>query len=314
MIDHESIYTSTGKKLLRHLNVLGDFKSFGKLVPISLQIAPTSRCNLKCNFCSNVNRDKHEDLRLVDLTRFLDESSRLGVKTVEWTGGGDPTQYKYIREVVDYVHHKLHRQQGFITNGIDLVSVLQSDIHHLSWIRVSLNSLDYVDDIHLPEDYKGTLGFSYVMNSGTAKSVKKKIDKYINKYKPSYVRIVPDCQISYQNLASANAYYSQVVKAWGPPYFYQTKTFSHPKRCWWCYCKPFLLHDGFVYPCSSVVLNDTSERSFHAKFRWFAMDKLASMYQEEAIPFDSKDCTNCVFGEQNSILEAVINPEMEAFV
>jgi hypothetical protein len=32
------------------------------------------------------------------------------------------------------------------------------------------------------------------------------------------------------------------------------------------------------------------------------------------IPYDCKNCTCCVFGEQNSLIEAAINQDMENFI
>ena len=314
MVNHEYTYTSTGLKILRHLDVLRYFRNTRKIRPISLQIAPTSRCNLKCSFCSNVNRKEHEDINMADLITFIDSLASRGAKTVEWTGGGDPTQFPFIRNILAYASHKHGLQQGFITNGIDLVKKVGSSVCHLDWIRISLNSLEYVDDIDIPSYYEGVLGFSYVMNQKTNYKIIARINQYIEKYKPKYVRIVPDCQIPAAELEEMNKSYARLVKDWGPPYFYQAKKFSVPSRCWWGYFKPFLLHNGYVYPCSSVVLNDTAERSFHDKFKWMTMQEFAVASESEAIPFVCKHCSCCVFGEQNKLIEAVINPEMENFI
>lgn len=305
-------YVSTGKKILRHLERLKKFQDIRIMEPISLQIAPTSRCNLNCCFCSNVNREKHEDLFIRDILDFVDDVNPL---TVEWTGGGDPTLYEYIQQAIYYCHEK-GLKQGFITNGIALVDKLQDCIKYLDWVRISLNSLDYVDEIVIPVNYKGTLGFSYVLNEKTKAETMAKINLYVEKYRPKYVRIVPNCQTSDEKLREANSYFSKVVGDWGSPFFYQAKEFNKPERCWWCHFKPFLLHDGYVYPCSSVVLNDTAERSFHSKFRWKTMKDFAKDVKEkvEVIPFDCKDCSSCVFTEQNNLVEAVLNPEMEDFI
>jgi MoaA/NifB/PqqE/SkfB family radical SAM enzyme len=302
-------FTSTGSKILRHLDRLKEFQETGIIRPISLQVAPTSRCNLNCVFCSNVNRDKHEDLHIDELLTFISKLPSL--KTVEWTGGGDPTQYRFIKDAISYCHDK-GLQQGFITNGIDLHK-LGSYITLLTWIRVSLNSLDYVDSIDIPE-FKGTLGFSYVMNQKTTPFTLAKVRNFVEKHKPKYVRIVPDCQTSAEDLTAKNDYLSGVVKEWGAPYFYQDKTFSRPARCWWGHFKPFLLHNGFVYPCSSVVLNDTAERSFHEKFQWMTMKEYVDHVNHKAAPYDCKDCTCCVFGGQNALIEAAIDPTMESFI
>jgi hypothetical protein len=257
-----------------------------------------------------VNRNKHENLDRYDIFKIIDHLPSL--RTVEWTGGGDPTQYDYIREVIAYAHMKGLRQ-GFITNGIDLVESLSYDVHLLDWVRVSLNSLDYVDDIRLPAFNKGILGFSYVMNDLTHLHLDK-IKEFVKKHNPKYVRIVPNCQTSYAELKGRNDYFSELVGNWGSPYFYQAKSFSKPSRCWWGHFKPFLLHDGFIYPCSSVVLNDTAERSFHSKFRWKTISEFIESSNNVAVPYDCKNCTHCVFGEQNNLVEALIDDEMEDFI
>ena len=135
-----SIYTSTGKKILRHLSYLQKFQSEGIINPISLQIAPTSRCNLNCVFCSNKNRAAHEDLDYSEMIRFV---KSINPKTIEWTGGGDPTQYKYIADAIR-LFHSWGIKQGFITNGIDLAETVGTNVVYLEWVRVSLNSLDYI--------------------------------------------------------------------------------------------------------------------------------------------------------------------------
>jgi hypothetical protein len=303
-------YISTGKKILRHLDKLKKFQECKIIEPISLQIAPTSRCNLSCCFCSNVNRNKHEDLSIVDIKYFIASTFPL---TVEWTGGGDPTQYEHIKEAILFAN-KLNLKQGFITNGIALVDKINDHIKYLDWIRISLNSLDYVDNILIPVNYKGILGFSYVINEKTTLETINKLKEYAVKYNPKYIRIVPNCQTSAEDLIEKNKVFSEEVNKWGHPFFYQEKIFSIPNRCWWGYFKPFLLHDGYIYPCSSVVLNDTAERSFHEKFRWKSMDKFIEDSKKVAIPYDCKECNNCVFGEQNNLVESVINPEMENFV
>jgi MoaA/NifB/PqqE/SkfB family radical SAM enzyme len=80
-------YTSTGSKLIYHPVVVNKLRWEGKATPISLQVGPTSRCNLNCVFCSNANRETHEDLEIGQLKRVIKELRFIGLKTVEWTGG-----------------------------------------------------------------------------------------------------------------------------------------------------------------------------------------------------------------------------------
>ena len=125
-MDNLRTYTSTGFKLIHHPDVIQRMKLQKRIMPISLQVAPTSRCNLNCSFCSNANRRKHEDLGLRPLSLILNELSRLDLKTVEWTGGGDPTLYEGINEIIK-VASFCGLEQGFITNGTLVKQVLTRD-------------------------------------------------------------------------------------------------------------------------------------------------------------------------------------------
>ncbi len=308
-------FTSTGDKLINHPDVVKLLKEQGRAKPISLQIAPTSRCQLKCSFCSNTNRDKQEDLEYSRITRFLQSMKDVDAKTVEWTGGGDPTLYHSINDLISIAHF-LGFQQGMITNGLGFDRLKPSSLDSLKWLRISMNCLDYVNDIEIPIlPINLTLGFSYVINGKTTIGTIDKLKKYVHRHGPDYVRVVPDCQIPVPEQKGTNIAYSKLVSEWGKPFFYQAKKFEKPEKCYWGYIKPFILHDGFVYRCSSVVLNDDAERSFHEKYRWCEMEDLLMNYMIKMDPFIPDSCEHCVFTKQNNLIKEIINPcEMWRFV
>lgn len=309
-------YTSTGAKLIHHPNVISNMQTNGTIMPISLQVAPTSRCNLNCTFCSNANREKHEDLDWAMFNIVLKQLVSVGLQTVEWTGGGDPTMYDYINELMELAD-AYGLQQGMISNGILIKKKISPrNLERLTWLRISMNSLDYVDDIDLDfPTFKGTLGFSYVWNEKTTNAVIDLIRMYADRFEAKYIRIVPNCQVTREEQERNNKELEEFVPTLDSPFFFQPKYFDSPKRCWWCYLKPFILHDGFVYPCSSVVLNPTSDCTFHEKFRWCNMEDLYFKYMEKAIPVKTDWCSHCVFGEQNQLMESIFNPTgMKNFV
>jgi len=277
------VFTSTGMKLIHHPEVIEKIKK-NQAAPVSLQVGPTSRCNLNCSFCSNAKRTSHEDLDPKQLVEVMTRLRNRGLKTVEWTGGGDPTMYKDINYVMESAH-AIGLQQGMITNGVFLKKkVVAKNLNRLAWLRISMNCLDYVSDVDIPK-IKGVLGFSYVMNEKTDVLV-----------------------------LSNNKIYGDKIAKWGAPYFYQEKIFDRPDHCYWCYFKPFILHDGFVYPCSSVVLHSGAEGRFNDQFRWVRMEDLPDIYKEEMAPFPTKDCDHCVFKEQNDSVGMILNPQMENFI
>jgi len=307
------IFTSTGIKLIHHPEVVKKIQDKKMASPISLQIGPTSRCNLKCSFCSNANRTKHEDLDLFETTLLLTRLADQGLKTVEWTGGGDPTMYDQINRLIEMAG-MLGLEQGMITNGILLRDKLtEKSLGSLKWVRVSINSLEYVDEVRLPE-IKGTLGFSYVINEKMTDDVVQRIQQHVEKYNPEYVRVVTNCLATDSEQKRNNEIYSKLIEKWGKPYFYQPKVFERSKECYWCYIKPFVLHDGFVYPCSSVVLNEHAEGKFHERYRWTRMEDLQYKYEEEMKPFPTYNCNHCVFKQQNDLVDMILNPVMENFV
>lgn len=309
-------FTSTGMKLMHHPLVISGLQATGKATPISLQIAPTSKCNLNCDFCSNSKREKNEELTINQVAILLEKMANKGSRTVEWTGGGDPTMWSSLGQAMNIAHYFKY-EQGLITNGLKVAEMLSwHNLARLKWMRISMNCLDYVDEVNIPS-ILGTLGFSYVWNSKTTEDVLARLDGHIMQYNPKYVRIVPDCQATVEEQLENNIILAKKVtemKRLGP-YFFQPKEFDSPERCWWGHFKPFILHDGYVYPCSSVVLNTTSDYTFHKKFRWCRIEDLPRMYDKQIYPFKTKHCDHCVFKQQNDLVESLVTPTgMENFI
>jgi len=313
-MNKEAEFTSMGNKLIHHPNIV-ELLQHNRVSPISIQIAPTSRCQLNCCFCSNTNRDKQEELEYIKLIDFLADMKSLGAKTVEWTGGGDPSLYSNINQVI-IASGIAGFEQGFITNGLGFDKIEKNALNFLKWIRISMNCLDYVEEVEIPELPKDTtLGFSYVINAKSTLKSMLKLKTHVKKYSPAYVRVVPDCQTTEEQQQKNNKLYVRWVEKWGEPFFYQAKIFEKPKLCYWGMVKPFLLHDEFVYRCSSVVLNNDAERSFHEKYRWCKMEELKDEYKTEIVPFKTNNCEHCVFTKQNDLVHEIINPSaMKNFI
>ena len=140
MRQEEKAYTSTGAKLLRNFDRLRIAKEEHKWYPITLQLAPTDACNLDCTFCSVKNR-RGDVLKLDDIKNAIDDFVFLKLKCVEVTGGGDPTLYPEINELLDYLFQN-NLKVGLITNGLELKRISQNFLNKLSWLRVSLSVLD----------------------------------------------------------------------------------------------------------------------------------------------------------------------------
>ncbi len=134
-------FTSTGEKLLHHQEAMEALRN-GKGMPISCWIAPTDVCNARCSFCS-VGERVGDVLKFSQITGFLDQLIPLGLKSVTFSGGGNPLIYKCkdtgkgIEDCIRYAHGK-GLEVALITNGMPLVEY-HWEVDH------AVGALDFVD-------------------------------------------------------------------------------------------------------------------------------------------------------------------------
>jgi hypothetical protein len=142
-------------------------------------------------------------------------------------------------------------------------------------------------------------------------TLKEQIGGYVEKYKPRYVRLLPNClepslidsrcrQLQYM----ADQIDPQIV-------FVQNKPPRAPHACFLGYVHPVLNSDGYVYPCDSVVLNEAANHKFANPWRvchWSEVDRIYSEPVRSLVD-PQKLCPGCVFSGSNDLLERVVNGE-----
>lgn len=305
MDNREQLYTSTQTKLLHNLDRLQEMQQ-GFFRPISIQLAPTNKCNLSCTMCSVANRDKSEELSLDQCMQVLEDFKIMGAKTVEFTGGGDVTMYPYINTVIEEAY-AMGYEIGLITNGVKLTNIHYANLEKLTWLRISLNCLDYVEDIEpiVPEHV--TLGFSYVITNLSDEKKLEKIALYADKYNATYVRVVPNC-LSIEDIEKSTKLVEPYLEKF-PKLFFQQKKYNVPKKCWIGLIKPFICPDGFIYQCSAVALID---RKFNPHFRMCAIQDINKLWDKHTKfeAFNTSMCQEgkCFFAEHNNLIEQIIMP------
>jgi organic radical activating enzyme len=299
-------FTSTGMKFLH--KVAQDNDLLFNPRPLSLQVALTERCNLRCSFCSVVNREKKFEWDYDHLLKATDKFRDMGIKTVEITGGGEPLMYPFFE---DYVRHCiiLGLEVGLITNGILLKKVSPILLDAMSWVRISMNCLDYVKEIEIPH-ILGTLGFSYVYGDDSSVSTLQRVVDLAKEHHATYVRVVPNCLSSEEALQNQHSLLKTIVDSVGEPAFYQQKEYGQSKRCRWCFYKPFLYCNEMVYPCSSIAINPNADKSFEPSYaicHW--KDIETRMYNgkfDDVV--DVSRCDRCVFEGQNNLIDSLLEP------
>ena len=307
----DDVYTSTGIKYLKHLDRIEKLQQTKKASPITLQVALTDKCNLKCDFCSVANRDKGKEWDYDELITAVDNFIWLGIEAIELTGGGEPTLYSRFREFTTYCQLK-GLKIGLITNGTMLMAI-QDILPKLTWLRISMNTIDYIypKQMLIPEiPYATTLGFSYVVDNLIDLSDRlNRIVEYTLKHKPAYVRVVPNCRNSARQIKEEHVTIQNFIEPHKDKgFFYQNKNPQQGGQCLVGYFKPYLYTDGYVFPCSSVVLNSDSEVRFNAAYRWYFWEKVLDIYSKAVKPVNGITCDKCVYGENNRFLRSVLYP------
>lgn len=216
----------------------------------------------------------------------------------------------------------------------------------LKWVRISLSGWDHVQDRIDTPDFDPsitTLGGSYVFHDiydepadkkhgrvSTKEDVvttggnvvygmdrldrlKEQMKEWADRYHPRYVRLLPNC-LEPSLIQSRAETLQKLADELDPSVFFvQVKPPRQPHRCLKGYPHPVANCDGWVYPCDSVVLNQTAGHKFGSAWRICKMEDISKFYSEPIRPNVPNDiCPGCVFSDQvdliSDIADGKVNP------
>lgn len=223
------------------------------------------------------------------------------------------------------------------------INVEPGTLDLFTWIRISMSGLDHPEkEVFVPDvdPSKTTLGFSWVMhdrfleplekNHGKVSTsddlitplqegdgravwavdelpwIKEKLNEYVKKHNPRYVRLLPNC-LEPSKIAERAVLLNQLAQDIDPDVvFVQVKPPRQPHRCLKGYPHPVLNSDGYVYPCDSVVLNRSAHHKFAEPWRICHHTEIGKFYREPIRPnVPNTICAGCVFSDQVDLLSAV---------
>lgn len=142
-----------------HLDRIATLREGRDIVPTHIHLVLSDLCNQDCHFCSyrmtggfaseNFADEKgnKNPARFIPVTKaleILDDCAELGVKAIEFTGGGEPTVHVDHARIIGHAQ-ALGLQTGLVTNGVRLND--HDVFRNLDWIRISL-------DAGTPETYE----------------------------------------------------------------------------------------------------------------------------------------------------------------
>jgi radical SAM protein with 4Fe4S-binding SPASM domain len=107
--------------------------------PITLDVDPTTSCNSRCPNCTFPDTSRMF-LNFDLYRRTVEEASRMGVKAITFTGGGEPTLHPRFMEMVETAK-AYGLEVGLITNGLAFSpEIAERALPMLKWVRFSVDA------------------------------------------------------------------------------------------------------------------------------------------------------------------------------
>lgn len=148
----ESKIFNPQSKVVYHLDTVLDYFKNKNVDPINLEIDPSNACNHSCPFCisGHLHLSKFKGTEFFDrqmmhkdiLMNLVKDLSKTKVKSVSWTGGGEPTMNPALKEAIKYLKENSNIDMGMFSNGSMLTrfDLFETVVDSLSWIRISMDA------------------------------------------------------------------------------------------------------------------------------------------------------------------------------
>ena len=120
-------------KLLWHGDRVKNWLEGSTPSPVLVEIAPTGFCNASCPWCFFKDKNTGGSIDTGVMLKTLKDLKKMGVKAINWTGGGEPTLHSDFERFVNRAH-ELGLEQGLFTNAYIEVPPT------FKWVRISLTN------------------------------------------------------------------------------------------------------------------------------------------------------------------------------
>jgi len=189
-------------KLFYHPDRIAQYLQGQNVLPITVKLYLTERCNLACGYCVYKDRISKEEMTRENFSKILRALIAMGIKGITLTGG-EPTMHPKFEKLVAEARAN-DIDVGLITNG-----VVRQPIEDLTWVRFSVDTVnkrtyklikgkDYAEKVMETIDeaitekkakkLKTTIGVQMVVTDDNYSRIKEFVDYFAN-------RAVDYCQI-----------------------------------------------------------------------------------------------------------------------
>jgi len=139
-------------KIIANSDRVLDFLQGKNPAPILVEVDPSNACNHGCYFCisSYIHLPESKNLETFDrsimpkdvLLNLCQDFIDMGVRAINWTGGGEPTINPAFKEALEFVGNNSDIKMGIFTNGtlIDRWNLFDAFVNNLTWARFSIDA------------------------------------------------------------------------------------------------------------------------------------------------------------------------------
>lgn len=281
-------------RILNHIPEVEEYLMTGELrKPITVELDITNACNHRCPKCSTTmlytraNADANIDsLSEKQVSKLLSDLTRLGIKSIVFTGGGEPTIMPWFPRIVKAASNFM--DVGIKTNG---TLIKDEDIPNLlsaRWIRISLDAAtkETYKKIHGVDEFDKAieiieklstakrdtiLGVGFLVGKDTAGEIETAV-KLVRSLNADYIQLRPfsdwksDAETE-ATIDSIKSYYSEPGFQVKVPNTARYKTGIDYNKCHMVHMCPKIGADGTVYACCArrdqeAILGNINNDSF----------------------------------------------------
>lgn len=144
-------------KIFHHQDRIKQIKEGKQIIPVQIQFVISDLCNQDCYFCayrqssypsSQLFKIEKNGKTIKNPNRFiekdkcfeiLEDAAEMGVKAIQFTGGGEPTVHKHHIEIFEKAL-SLGLECALVSNGMNISNECAELLSRFKWVRISLDS------------------------------------------------------------------------------------------------------------------------------------------------------------------------------
>jgi len=286
-------YAPGAHKLVHHLQHLSKMRNGVIVAPIHVSVWPTKKCQFNCTYCCCRNDGGEEELALDEFEQAVEVLSFFGTKAIELSGGGEPLLWKHFEEAVKYISHMV--KVSLITNGLALSGVTEETLRRLQWIRISVVSMEQLENIDIETLKKHTnVSLSYIV-SGDRMTMFPKLYAYSEKHS-----LVTRIATQKPSTPEVEAIVENTVNHYGSPFFFSHKEKGTPKGCYMAWIRAAIDWRGYFLPCPAIQTSPEYEGRIPKEFRLCHISKLVEWLANNTPRDLGFRCQYCSCGKENN--------------